>query len=361
MRASCGATYGAKPRPASTFRYQHWNRKVARLINESKQESWNRERWRRFFPLLAKVERSRGRPSRRSRSWYRGSIIEKNSIKRTKDINRGRRETRQKDDSCGQLMLPWRSFGRPPYSWQTRIMRGYMAALIDLTVVCPTEGVKTGAMDLRYVRCLLLVSTDPRNAAFSSAAEISRSTAVLLSRFPFLFFLSFFLFSYTRPRLGNWPPPRLLLFIRSFVSSSLFQALVPSPLFHPHLLTSCLHASLNPFSRFPSRAPLRTSVRFALPSRFHLGVPASRFFGARRYCCASESAWLWRRYPSSILRARGTWSTWQITRARRYALFKYHVEISPSRFNLYRSNDQTLCVIIFNLRYIILQICYIIC
>lgn len=145
-----------------------------------------------------------------------------------------------------------RAFGRPPYSWQTRIMRGYIPALIDLAAVCPTEGVKTGAMDLQ-LRTLASSScrrtrADPRaarNVAFSSTAEISRSIAALLSfSFPFLpFFLSFF----RTPDLSSVIGPRrasvLLLFVRSFEF-----ALPRSRL--AALLTSCSHASLNPFPPF---------------------------------------------------------------------------------------------------------------
>lgn len=106
-----------------------------------------------------------------------------------------------------------------------------------------------------------------------------RSSSRFPSLFFFFFFLSFHFFSYTRPRLGNWPPPRLRApFVRSFVR---FEFALPSSRLTalPHFSRRAHTRLLILFPRFPSRAPLRTSVRFTLPFHFHFGVPASRFSG----------------------------------------------------------------------------------
>lgn len=170
-------------------------------------------------------------------------------------------------------------------------MRGYIPSPHrSRAAVCPTEGVKTGAMDLRYVRCLLSsVSTDaaPRGAcyaAFSSTAEISRSIAVLSF---FLFFFFFLVFSYARPGLGNWPPPRVRApFVRSFVSSSLFRALRPAARALPHFSRRAhTRRLLILFPVFPL-ARLHELPRDLL-FRF-ISISAVPVFGAGRYCTSSS-------------------------------------------------------------------------
>lgn len=153
---------------------------------------------------------------------------------------------------------------------KTRIIRGYIPALIDLAVVCPTEGVKTGAMDL--LRTLPSRRVDGparirvRRGTPLSPAQLKFHAALRSSRFPFsLPFFSFFFFHTLGSVIG---PSVLLLLVRS------------SRVRSPELSSrrSCSHASLNPFPRF-SLSLLRTSMRFALPFHFHFGVPTSRFSG----------------------------------------------------------------------------------
>lgn len=178
-------------------------------------------------------------------------------------------------------------------------MRGYIPALIDLAAVRPTEGVKTGAMDLRSQRTLPPRRVDgparvrvrrvvtPLSLARQKFHAASRSFSLSLSFFfPFLF--SFF-FVHTRPRLGNWPPPRThapFVRLRSFrVRSSELSSRHSSV----SLTSPCSYASLNPFFPFSlSRAftNFRTICRsVSFPP---LGAPASRFFGARDVIAADS-------------------------------------------------------------------------
>lgn len=192
-----------------------------------------------------------------------------------------------------------RAFGRGPrYSWQTHIMRGYIPALIDLAAVRPTEGVKTGAMDLSALRTLppsrvdgLAWRVTPLSLArLKFYAALRSSSSRLFLSFSFSFSFLFF-FSYT-PDLGSVIGPRcapvLLLFVHSFRARS-------SELSFRISLTSCSHASLNPFPSpprfsFTNFRVICCSVSF--PSR-RTGEPV---FGARRYCTRrirSSRLWLW--------------------------------------------------------------------
>jgi len=271
--------------------------------------------------------------------------------------------------------LPLQAFGRPLYSWQTHIMSYYnIPALSSISLLCAQlRGLKLEQWISRaslYVRCLLLISTEPcrfacaYNAAFSNTAKILHSIAVLLFCVFLFFFFSFS--SYTSAWLSRIRVP----YVRSFVC---FKFVLPS-FRHSYIsLTLCSHTHfLILFSVFLFVCLYEFPYfRFTVPFHFHSGTPASSFeklFGARHYCTIySSRLTLTRDVILCILRAQSTYSTWQIARARRHTVPSI-TQISSNRFNDTYTNLMinrqagltTLCVItvsvtLYVINYIILS------
>lgn len=169
-------------------------------------------------------------------------------------------------------------------------MRGYIPALIDLAAVRPTEGVKTGAMDLRSQRTLPPRRVDgparvrvrrvvtPLSLARQKFHAASRSFSLSLSFFfPFLFFL---FFSYT-PDLASVIGPRHAPMPLLFVSVRFEFALPSSRLATlPYLSRRRAHTRLLiPFPVFPLarlyELPYDLPFRFISTSR-RAGEPVFR-------------------------------------------------------------------------------------
>lgn len=216
-------------------------------------------------------------------------------------------------------------------------MSVYIPALIDLAAVCPTEGVKTRAMDLcfTYVASSSCRRTraDPRAAHITplSLARLKFHAALRSSsRFPFLsfFFLFFFLFFHTPDTAPAAHPCSFCSFVR-------FEFALPSFLFVtlPYL-SRCAHTRLLIlFSVFP----LACLYEFPCDLLFRfISIPVRRRAAFRGetslyYYLFFSLDFDWRCYPSYFTSIKCLLHVANCTSEKAHC--PSITQISPSRFN----------------------------